>query len=157
GRSHGQTDGGGEPDGPLVWELLLGAPALSDDGRLLAYARADYGVLHHQPLVFLHDRRTDKPLLPPIAIPKFIVSLAFSGDAKTLAWCGVGGAYLLDVATGRTRAVLAENSTGHDAVFSPDGSRVAVVCRSGWPGRGPGLHVWDARTGEERGDFLPGE
>jgi WD40 repeat protein len=61
----------------------------------------------------------------------------------------------VDVGSGRVRCTLAENSCACGLAFHPDGERLAVGCRGGWTGVGPGVRVWDVATGRPTGDFRP--
>lgn len=114
--------------------------ALSADGKYLAIGgEFDYGVLIYdlvrgQPIRYVSskDARRD-----------FVVSLTFSPDSKSLAFCsGYDKPVLVlwDLETHRPRW-KAEASAGQLA-FSPDGRLLAGY--SGWRTR-----VWDAATGKE--------
>jgi WD40 repeat protein/Flp pilus assembly protein TadD len=93
----------------------------------------------------------------PLFQYRYINTLAFSPDSRTLAVGCVGGVYLWDVATARLRHFLRERSTAGDLAFSPDGTRLAVANVNGWAGAGAGVRLWDTVSGKPVGAFLAAE
>jgi WD40 repeat protein/tetratricopeptide (TPR) repeat protein len=126
--------------------------AFSSDGALIATA-PNNNSFGGKPVVSLWDR-TGRPCGLPLNQYRYVHSLAFSPDSSTLAVGCVGGTLLWDVATRRLRHVLRESSTAADLLFSPDGTRLAAVHISGWPGVGAGVRLWDTSSGRPVGEFL---
>jgi WD40 repeat protein len=125
--------------------------ALSANGKYLAIGgEFDYGVLIYdlvrgQPIRYVSSKEARRD---------FVVSLTFSPDSKSLAFCSgyeKPALVLWDLETHRPRW-KAEASAGQLA-FSPDGKLLAA--NSGWRTR-----VWDAATGKElsgMGDLPAGD
>ena len=144
----------GEPVGPPVRQAYLHYTAFSANGRLAAAAPNHYWAGGAPTEVHIRDRKTGRLHVAPCAMPPFIHALAFSPDGRTLAVGITRGVALLDAETGRFRP-LVEDSVGASLAFSPDGARLAVAYRSGWPGKGAGVRLWNVETGKPAGDFHP--
>ncbi|MFO0846609.1 MAG: hypothetical protein U0797_30290, partial [Gemmataceae bacterium] len=144
--------GRGEPLATPLRQTHLSKCAFSPDGTLVATAPDNHS-FGGKTVVMLWDR-TGRPRGLPLPQYRFIHSLAFSPDGRTLAVGCVGGTFLWDVATARLRHLLRESSTAAGLTFSPDGTRLAVAYVNGWPGAGAGIRLWEVRTGKPVGAFL---
>jgi WD40 repeat protein/tetratricopeptide (TPR) repeat protein len=149
----------GQPLGPA---LRLGHArhlAFSPDGRLAAMAEDERpGHTDERPgLTGLRvwEAGTGRPRTPVLHAPKLIHGLAFSPDSRTLATAGVAGTFLWDVDKAAIRALLYEGTTAYRLQFRPDGRRLAVAYKSGWTEKGAGFRLWDPRTGQPVGPFVP--
>ncbi len=129
--------------GPALYTQVPVITALrySPDGKLLAVAGNGEILLHRADGSGLVAR------LPGEA--ERLLSLAFSGDGKTLVAGGgtparFGEVQVWDVATEKLlRQMKLTTDTVFGASLAPDGSRIAVGCADNT------VHVFDARTGEE--------
>jgi WD40 repeat protein/tetratricopeptide (TPR) repeat protein len=142
-------------DRPLVRPLRqqhLHSLAFSPNGALIATA-PDNHEFGGKAVVYLWDAATGR-LRASLNQYRYIHTLAFSQDSRTLAVGCVGGTFLWDVVAARPRHFLRERSTVGHLVFSPDGSRLAVAYKRGWAGVGAGLRLWDVTTGQPVGEFL---
>ena len=109
-------------------------PALSPDGRLVAYAsnragRSDYDIWVQQVAGGVPLRLTDDPADD--------VTPDFSPDGSQIAFRserGGGGVYLVSALGGSARLIAPE---GRQPRFSPDGTRIAYWSGQ-WRGEGPG-------------------
>ncbi len=138
-------------------EAAVKSVAFSPDGRILASASDDETVI-------LWDTMTWTPLggLPLRGHTDKVNSVAFRPDGRVLASGSSDGTVILwDV---QSRTQLAPALEGHTNVvlsvaFSPDGELlVSSSCarlEGGWCKQGE-IRVWDAETGESRGEPLLG-
>lgn len=129
--------------------------AFSPDGALVATA-PDNNTHGGRTVVTVWDRSGGAP---PVVLNqyRYIHSLAFSPDGRTLAVGCVGGTFLWEVRGWRPRHLLRESTTARELVFSPDGTRLAVVNVAGWAGAGAGVRLWDVATGRPVGELLAGK
>jgi WD40 repeat protein len=105
-------------------EAELSGVALSPDGRTLVVS--DF----FDKLLFF-DAGTHKPRGVPLDVGRWVESLAYSPDGKTLAYGGIGSVTLLDA---HTRKPIAHTSIeGHAArlAFTRDGSRLVLQTEAG--------------------------
>jgi WD40 repeat protein len=131
------------PDSPLPSPSLLVRGELNDvvfspGGRWLAAASATG--------LYLHDARTlafERPLLPG----KWVSSLAYAPDGKTLAAAGLGWLRILDADSGREIAAQDGLPGGwvRDLAFSADGARLALLYEYT---PSTALPVWDLASRE---------
>jgi len=95
--------------------------ALSPDGKLMAYGRAN------DPVLVLQDLATGKEVHRLTNLPDRVGPIAFSRDGRTLAWGGLSGTIgLVEVATGRQRYQFPGRHGDGVAslVFSADGRKL---------------------------------
>jgi WD40 repeat protein len=146
----------GQPIGPALRPQRDRHRAVfSPDEQLLVTAPLNYYADAPAPEIHFYHATTGRPHLPPLRMPTFIFSLAFSPDGQTLAVGCIGATLLLDPQTGKMRGHLPQKSVAHDLAFSPDGKTLAVAYRNGWPGDGAGVRLWDVTTQEPIGLFHP--
>jgi len=107
------------------------APAWSPDGSKIALTRSSGP--HSN--IWIIDARTGKDLQQVTAEDGIDVSPSWSPDGSTLVWSSerAGGSqiYAMDMGSGRVRRVTRVAGFFTDPVFSPDGSKLAMVQRSG--------------------------
>ena len=127
----------------------------SPDEQLLALAPHNYMAGAPDPVVHVYDTATGRLRLPPLRISKFILSLAFTPDSRTLIVGCVGGTVLLDAQSGQPRGFLQQASAADQLAVSPDGKALAIGYRDGWPGDGEGFRLWDLTTAKPIGPFHP--
>jgi hypothetical protein len=141
---HQGSDAHFDASAPTSYPALIGALALSRQGKTLALALnwpGEKGVLEllAQPLL------PEKPFRFPCEIEHkdAILDVAFSPDGKLVATCGYDTQVKLsDVATGKVRHTLKEHSDAvYGAAFSPD-SKLLATCSAD-----RALKVWDVTAG----------
>jgi len=147
----------GEPlNEPLVHNGLVTVAALSPDGKTLwtgcelnpqKFGERGYSELR------LWDVATGKPLTEPLRQESWIRHLSFTPDQRSILVDSQPVARLLDATTGRPRETPAGfgASSVSIAAMSPDGRTVATV------GPDRAVRLWDAATGQARGESLPHE
>jgi Flp pilus assembly protein TadD len=144
-----------EPDAAPLHQTHLYHCSFSPDGSLIATAPRNHA-FGGKAVVTIRDR-TGRPRGSALNQYRYIHSLAFSPDGRVLAVGCVGGIFLWDVPTARLRHFLRERTTAAHLIFSPDGTRLAVVYINGWTGVGSGVRLWDVNAGTPVGEFLAGK
>jgi WD40 repeat protein len=144
----------GLPRGRPLEHLHAFNPVFSADGRLAVTLTHNH-VFGGKEIARVWDVATGAAHAPPLLDSRYLHSAAFSPDGRVLALGGTGGVSLWDVAAAKVLRPLPEKSTAACLQFSADGKRLAVGYRSGWPGVGAGVRLWDPETGEPVGDFVP--
>ena len=120
---------------PLAALVASGPTALSTDRRLTA-------LTDKEGAVWVRDAVTDKVLYGPWKLSRPVTDLRFAPDGRHLLAASEGGARIWDTASGEpVTPDLAHAGTVHQAQFTPDGSRVAIL------GAKDQLEVFDAATG----------
>lgn len=127
----------------------------SPDEQLLALAPHNYMSGAPAPEVHVYDAATGRLRLPPLRLSRFVLSLAFTPDSRTLVVGCVGQTVLLDARNGQPRAVLQQASVADQLAVSPEGKALAIGYRGGWPGDGEGVRLWDLTTAKPIGPFHP--
>jgi WD40 repeat protein len=120
--------------------------ALSPDGRILACVVAEQGQTDRN-TVQLWDCTDGKTLRTLGTDQKYVFTLAFSPDGKTLATAGWHGIRFWDVTTGkeRSRCQGPGSNTMAKAAFSGNGQTLATVeTYSG------AFHLWEVVTGKRK-------
>jgi WD40 repeat protein len=141
------------PRGRPLEHLHAFNPAFSANGSRMVTLTHNH-VFGGEPIARVWNAATGEPLTPPLRNPENLYCAAFNSDGSVLALGGPNGTFLWDVAAAKVQRPLPETSTPACLQFSGDGKRLAVGYRSGWPGVGPGLRLWDPQTGEPAGDFV---
>jgi tetratricopeptide (TPR) repeat protein len=106
------------------------------------------------PVVHVYDTATGRLRLPPLRMPTFIFSLAFTPDSRTLVVGCLAQTVLLDAQGGQPR-FLQQASAAKELAVSPDGKALAIGYKGGWPGDGEGVRLWDLTTAKPIGPFHP--
>ena len=121
--------------------------AISPDGAILAAGNHPPGTSWNRS-VCLWDLKTGRELQQLHVKEDVLQALAFSPDAKTLAWGGYGKVHLFDIARGEARLQLktVEQTNIRSLAFSPDSKQIAS-------NGGKQIYVWNATTGEEIRQF----
>ncbi len=145
-----------QPIGPALRsqrdrQLLVFSP----DEKLLALAPYNYMAGAPDPVVHVYDTATGRLRLLPLRMSRFILSLAFTPDSRTLVVGCVGQTVLVDAQSGQPRGVLLQASVAYQLAVSPDGKALAIGYLYGWPGDGPGFRLWDITTTKPIGPFHP--
>ena len=136
-RFRGGRGGPGGPGGRGRGPILRARPALSPDGKLLAFPAAAnaIGIL---------DLAAGKPKPAPAGHDGPVTALAFSADGKSLVtWDAGASCRRWEVATGRASGTLPLPRQG-PPVVAPDGRLLALLGLDS-------LRVLDTATGKERG------
>lgn len=115
------------PQGPGMEGLLYGL-AVAPDGKTLATAGATVGQGKHGTLIYLVSLETGRLIKVLKGHDNVIVDLAFSRDGRLASSSQDRTVRIYNVATGAVDAVLEGHAKGlRQAVFSPDGGRVATL------------------------------
>jgi WD40 repeat protein len=141
------------PRGRPLEHLHAFNPVFSADGSR-AVTLSHNHVFGGEPIARAWNTATGESLTPPLRNPENLYCAAFSPDGSVLALGGPNGTFLWDVVAATLLRPLPEKSTPASLLFSADGKRLAVGYRSGWPGVGSGLRVWDPQTGEPGSEFV---
>jgi WD40 repeat protein len=121
---------------PLVLPPGGGSPTIGPDGRLVASTDKDGAV-------WVSQAGADKPMHGPWKLGRPVTQLAFAPDGRRLLAACDGAARVWDADTGQAvTPVMPLAGEPQQALFTPDGSRVAVL--------GPGdlLQVFEAGAGK---------
>jgi WD40 repeat protein len=130
----------------------VNAVAFSPDGRRIASGSGGFQGEAAGDLV-VRDVATGGEVFAYRGLPGGVHAVAFSPDGRSLA-TGYGATLAMyDAATGRERYKKSTGSLTIDGVaFTPDSQRIITGC-----GGSPGYSkIWDAPTGNQLGDSLPG-
>ncbi len=122
-------------------DQLVNSLTFSPDGKLLAST--------HGPTVRLWDLATGKEIRQFRGKDFEVSRTVFSADGKTLAGADGSSLTLWDVATGKWRHDFAHTYLVGALAFTPDGKTLLT----GSAYSDPVIRVWDALTGNERGQW----
>ena len=134
-------------DGTQATGVLFGerprGPAISDDGRIVAFSATGLDASTDEPRPYLHDRRTGRTVpVPGPPLPSGAAIGALSGDGRTLAYLlpatdrELVSVVLRDLRTGHDDPILAEHLLFSNYTIDIDDRGRTVV----WGGRDAGWH-----------------
>jgi WD40 repeat protein len=125
-------------------KVTLVSLALTPDGRNLATLNYDQASGERKP-VQIWDTATGK-VLHTLAADRYLSTVLFAPDGKTLVTAGWRGVRFWDVSTGKERSRCQDPVPETEKVaFSSDGKTLAMVER-----HSPAFHLWDVATGKRK-------
>jgi DNA-binding beta-propeller fold protein YncE len=102
-----------------------------------------------QGVVVVLDAGTGKEVWATRPGDRYLLSVTFAPDSRTVGAGGPGGAHLLDAPTGKLQQSLkADQFFAEGLAYSPDGKRL-------YGSGGKRVVAWDPATGEEKARFEP--
>ena len=116
--------------------MITGRTATSPDGSLVASVDKDGAVSVRNAVTV-----TGKPLHGPWKLTRPVTDVAFDPEGTRVLAASEGGAQIWTVRDKAAPKVLSHSGVVKQAIFTPDGSRVAIV------GPNDVLEIFDARTG----------